>query len=61
MQAKRRSEYKSGEVPGPSPEDSREVVDVTWKNSTARQHAHGLGAGGGAGGGGTPILPPVTE
>jgi hypothetical protein len=53
-QAKQRSERESGEAPRPSVEDSRQVVDVIRKNSTARQHGPGSGAG-------TPVLPPVTE
>jgi hypothetical protein len=56
-QAKQRSERESGGAPRPSVEDSRQVVDVIRKNSTARQH----GPGSGAGVGGTPVLPPVTE
>jgi hypothetical protein len=56
-QAKQRSERESGGAPRPSVKDSRQVVDVIRKNSTARQH----GPGSGAGAGGTPVLPPVTE
>ena len=60
-QAKQRSERESGGASRPSIEDGRQVVDVIWKNSTARHHAHGSGPPAPAAAGSTPVLPPVTE